>query len=78
MIFGFIGVSLVMRLATEVFKFASFLPTAAIVGYYTLHMLTRHIGKTKSALTISFYIQVIFIFYLLYVLAFHKRWTLRH
>ena len=37
------------------------LPIAAALGYAALHMLTRHIGKTESALTMSFYIQMTFI-----------------
>ena len=61
-VFGLIGVLIILRPGTEAFKFASLLPIAAAVGYATLHMLTRHIGKTESALTMSFYIQITFIF----------------
>ena len=60
--FGFMGVLTILRPGTEAFKFASLLPVAAAMGYATLHMLTRHIGKTESALTMSFYIQITFIF----------------
>lgn len=61
-VFGLIGVLIILRPGTEAFKVASLLPIAAAVGYATLHMLTRHIGKTESALTMSFYIQITFIF----------------
>ena len=61
-IFGLVGVLIILRPGTEAFKFASLLPISAAVGYATLHMLTRHIGKTESALTMSFYIQITFIF----------------
>ena len=60
--FGLLGVLIILRPGTEAFKFTSLLPIAAAVGYATLHMLTRHIGKTESALTMSFYIQITFIF----------------
>ena len=61
MVFGLVGVLIILRPGTEAFKFAS-LPIASALGYATLHMLTRHIGKTESALTMSFYIQITFIF----------------
>ena len=43
------------------FQIASLLPVAAAFGYAFLHMLTRYIGRTESALTMSFYIQVTFL-----------------
>jgi len=57
---GLIGVIVMLRPGTSAFQFASFLPLAAAFGYASLHMLTRYIGKTESALTMSFYIQVTF------------------
>ncbi len=59
---GLLGVIVVLRPGTDAFKLASLLPIAAALGYATLHMLTRKMGKTESALTMSFYIQVTFIF----------------
>ena len=56
------GVLIILRPGTDAFKLASLLPIAAALGYATLHMLTRKMGKTESALTMSFYIQVTFIF----------------
>lgn len=58
---GFVGVLVVLRPGTEVFQLASLFPVAAAFGYATLHMLTRYIGRTESALTMSFYIQLTFI-----------------
>ena len=60
--FGLLGVLIILRPGTEAFKMVSLLPIAAAIGYATLHTLTRHIGKTESALTMTFYIQVTFIF----------------
>ncbi|MDC1383828.1 DMT family transporter [Candidatus Puniceispirillum sp.] len=60
--FGMLGVLVILRPGTDAFKLASLLPIAAALGYATLHMLTRKMGKTESALTMSFYIQVTFIF----------------
>ena len=57
---GLIGVIIMLRPGTSAFQLASFLPLAAAFGYASLHMLTRYIGKTESALTMSFYIQVTF------------------
>lgn len=59
---GLLGVLVILRPGTDAFKLASLLPIAAALGYATLHMLTRKMGKTESALTMSFYIQVTFIF----------------
>jgi len=60
-ILGLIGVIIMVRPGTEAFQFAAILPLMAAVGYATLHMLTRYIGRTESAATMSFYIQITFI-----------------
>ena len=57
---GLVGVTVMLRPGSSAFQFASFLPLAAALGYASLHMLTRYIGRTESALTMSFYIQVTF------------------
>ena len=57
---GLVGVIVILRPGSSAFQFASFLPLAAALGYASLHMLTRYIGRTESALTMSFYIQVTF------------------
>ena len=61
-ILGLIGVIIMVRPGTEAFQFAAILLLMAAVGYATLHMLTRYIGRTESAATMSFYIQITFIF----------------
>ncbi|WP_458791577.1 DMT family transporter [Yoonia sp. MH D7] len=58
---GFVGVIIMMRPGTETFRVASFLPLIAAVCYAGLHMMTRLIGRTESAATMAFYIQITFI-----------------
>jgi len=60
-IVGLIGVGVMMRPGTASFQYASLLPVAAAVAYAGLHMLTRKIGRTESAATMAFYIQIVFI-----------------
>lgn len=59
--FGLLGVLIVLRPGSEVFQVAAFLPIAAAFGYAGLHILTRLIGKSESALTMTFYIQITFV-----------------
>ena len=58
---GLIGVLVILRPGSASFQTASLLPLSAAFGYATLHMLTRYIGKTESAASLSFYIQVTFL-----------------
>lgn len=58
---GFIGVVIMLRPGTASFQYASLLPLIAAVAYAGLHMLTRLIGRTESAGTMAFYIQIVFI-----------------
>lgn len=58
---GMLGVIVVMRPGSSAFQIASLLPLAAAVGYAFLHILTRRIGDTESALAMTFYIQLTFI-----------------
>jgi len=58
---GLLGVLIVLRPGTAAFQWAALLPMLAAVGYAALHILTRHIGKTESALALAFYIQIVFI-----------------
>lgn len=58
---GFIGVVIMLRPGTASFQYASLLPLLAAVAYAGLHMLTRLIGRTESAATMAFYIQIVFI-----------------
>ncbi len=60
-IVGLIGVVIMMRPGTSAFQYASLLPVVAAAAYAGLHMLTRLIGRTESAATMAFYIQIVFI-----------------
>ncbi len=59
---GFVGVVVMMRPGTDAFQVASLFPLIAAVSYAALHMLTSVIGRTESAGTMAFYIQITFIF----------------
>lgn len=60
-IVGLLGVVIMMRPGTSSFQYASLFPLFAAVAYAGLHMLTRFIGRTESAATMAFYIQIVFI-----------------
>ena len=57
---GMIGVVVVLRPGTEAFQLAALLPLVAAFGYATLHILTRKIGGTDNATSMTFYIQLTF------------------
>lgn len=58
---GLIGVVIMVRPGSASFQFAALLPLAAAVSYAGLQTLTRKIGGTEKAGTLTFYIQVTFI-----------------
>ena len=58
---GLVGVAIILRPGTEAFRPAALLPVAAAFGYATLHILTRHIGRTETTAAMSFWIQVTFV-----------------
>jgi len=58
---GLIGVVIIVRPGTESFQIASLLPMLAALCYAMLHILTRHIGATESAVTMTLYIQISFV-----------------
>ncbi|MEM6727033.1 MAG: DMT family transporter [Pseudomonadota bacterium] len=58
---GFIGVLIVQRPGTDAFQLASLLPILAATFYAGLHMMTRFLGRTESAATMTHYIQLTFI-----------------
>lgn len=58
---GLLGVIVIIRPGGESFQAAALLPVAAAFGYAALHTLTRKIGATESAATMTFYIQLTFI-----------------
>lgn len=61
LVVGMIGVLIMLRPGTGSFQPALLLPVAAAFAYAALHVLTRKIGSTESAATMSFYIQLTFI-----------------
>jgi drug/metabolite transporter (DMT)-like permease len=60
-IVGFLGVIIMIRPGTGSFQLASVYPLIAAVSYAGLHTMTRRLGSTESAATLSVYIQVTFI-----------------
>lgn len=58
---GLIGVTIMMRPGSSAFQPAALLPLVAAVAYAMLQILTRKIGVTEKAATMSFYIQISFI-----------------
>lgn len=58
---GLVGVVIMVRPGTGAFQSAALLPLLAAFGYALLSILTRKIGSTESAATMSAYIQIVFI-----------------
>lgn len=58
---GMVGVIIVLRPGTGVISTAGLLPVAAAFCYAWLQMLTRRLGVTDKAATLSFYIQLCFL-----------------
>ena len=58
---GLVGVLVIVQPGTAAFQAASLFPLAAAFGYASLHIMTRHLGRTESSAALSFYIQVTFV-----------------
>ncbi|PTX57016.1 EamA-like transporter family protein [Litoreibacter ponti] len=58
---GMAGVLIILRPGTEAFQPASLLLIAAAFGYAGLHVMTRYLRDTETAVSMVFYIQVMFI-----------------
>jgi len=58
---GLVGAVVMIRPGTEAFTPVALLPLLAAAGYAGLHTMTRKMGISESAVTMSFYIQVTFI-----------------
>lgn len=58
---GLVGVLIMVRPGSGDFQIALLLPFLAAFAYAGLHILTRKIGATESAATMSVYIQITFI-----------------
>lgn len=58
---GLVGVLVIVRPGTEAFQMASLFPLVAALCYAGMQNITRRIGDTESAATLSLYIQVAFV-----------------
>lgn len=58
---GLIGVIVMLRPGSGIFHPAMLLPLFAAFCYAMLHMLTRRMGATESAVTLTLYVQTTFI-----------------
>ena len=58
---GLLGVIVMLRPGTGAFQPAALLVLASAAAYAAMHMFTRRIGGTESAVTLAFYIQVTFV-----------------
>lgn len=58
---GMLGILIILRPGTSSFQLASLLPVAAAFGYAGLHIMTRYLRDTETALSMVFYIQLMFI-----------------
>ena len=61
LVIGFVGVLMIIQPGQISFKWASLLPLMAAFFYSVLHIMTRNLGLTEKATTLSFYIQIAFI-----------------
>ena len=60
-VIGFVGVLIVVRPGAVAFQAAALMPVAAAVCYAGFHTMTRRMGTTESAATMSVYVQLTFI-----------------
>ena len=60
-VLGLIGVVVMLRPGTELFRLTSFLPIMAALVYAAMVMVSRKLGMQDKASTLTFYIQVAFI-----------------
>lgn len=58
---GLIGVLIIVRPGSDAFQAAALLPIVAANFYALIHIMTRRLGGTESAVTMSIIMQVVFI-----------------
>ena len=58
---GLVGVLIIMRPGTEAFQLASIMPLIAATCYGALHIMTRFLRDTETAVSMTFYILIGFI-----------------
>lgn len=56
---GLLGVLIVLRPGTEAFQVAALLPIVAAAAYGMLHIITRRVGGTEGAATLTFYTMIV-------------------
>ncbi len=61
-VIGLIGVLIMVRPGTDIFRMTSLLPILAALMYAGMQMITRKLGLQDRASTMTFYIQICFIF----------------
>ena len=59
---GMVGVVIMLRPGSDVFRLVSLLPIMAALCYAAMTMMTRKLGIRESAGALTFYIQIAFIF----------------
>ena len=64
LIFGLLGVILVIKPFGASFKWEIIFPLTAALAYSSLQILTRYLGVKEKAATMAFYIQISFITYM--------------
>ena len=60
---GLVGVLIMLRPGTELFRPLSLLPIMAALSYAAMTIMTRKLGMQEKAGTMTFYIQLAFIFF---------------
>lgn len=58
---GLLGVIVMIRPGSAAFQLASLLPVVSALAYAMMHMMTRRMGGTESALTMTFHVQLAFV-----------------
>jgi len=59
--FGIVGVLMILRPGTESFQLAALFPLASAFGYAGLNIMTRYLRETENAVSLVFYVQVLFV-----------------
>ena len=58
---GLLGVLIIVKPGSAAFQWAVILPLLSAIAYATLHTITRSMGLAESPITMSLYIQLVFI-----------------
>ncbi|MDT8858061.1 DMT family transporter [Paracoccaceae bacterium Fryx2] len=58
---GLVGVVVMLRPGSGAFQMATLLPVVSAFAYAMMHMMTRRMGGTESAVAMTFYVQLCFV-----------------